>query len=231
MKSRIYIPTTDPSDWKQFLKSPDKHWKIDYSAHTLAHRWHEADGFPNEIEALFIQSDLPALKKTVPILIIPERITPIGGRGGSCRNDVFVLAKAGDKALVSITFEGKVDESFGDPLGYWKSIGNQQNRRSRLDFLLKKLGLGADPPDTIFYQLIQRTAAAIVEAELFNANYAVMIVHSFSAGQSHFSAFQEFARLFKKDVAVGQLVEIAQINEIRLFVGWAQGSKPLLIHS
>lgn len=33
--TRIYIPTADAEQWKQFLTEPDKQWSSGYSAKTL----------------------------------------------------------------------------------------------------------------------------------------------------------------------------------------------------
>ena len=43
---KVYIPATNPEDWKQFLAEPEKHWKSGYSARSLAYCWHESDGIP-----------------------------------------------------------------------------------------------------------------------------------------------------------------------------------------
>ena len=44
------------------------------------------------------------------------------------------------------------------------------------------------------YQLLHRTASAIIEAERFNANHALMLVHSFSLANEWYGDF-EFIKL------------------------------------
>ncbi|MBK8139512.1 MAG: hypothetical protein IPK52_27495, partial [Chloroflexi bacterium] len=181
--ARIYVPATSPDDWQRFLKDPAKHWRMGYSARTLAHSWHNAIDWPAEVQQLFADGPELSLRDTKPLLIIPEKITPVAGTGEPPHSDVFVLAKAADGQLVSITVEGKVDEPFGNgnqTVSAWKNEGNVANRRVRLDHLLDKIQLVESRADSVAYQLIQRTASAVIEAETFNARYAVMLVHSFS---------------------------------------------------
>ena len=54
----IYIPAKNPDDWAQLLADPVKHWRIGYSARTLAYSWQSAAGFPAEIKAAFSTNEL-----------------------------------------------------------------------------------------------------------------------------------------------------------------------------
>ncbi len=53
---KILIPANGPADWQQFLAEPEKQWKRGYSARTLAHCWHDADGFPKDVCAVLTSS-------------------------------------------------------------------------------------------------------------------------------------------------------------------------------
>ena len=68
----------------------------------------------------------------------------------------------------------------------------------------------------------------MIEAETFNARYAVMIVHSFSPTHTNYDAFLTFVAAYGKVYEAGQLIEIAKYGDIRLFVGWAQGHERYL---
>lgn len=222
----IYVPPSSPDDWQRFLKDPAKHWRVGYSARTLAHSWHNAKPWPPEIQQIFASAPISALQAVHPLLIIPERITLIAGAGEPPHSDVFVLAKASDGELVSITVEGKVDEQFGNgnqSVAAWKKQGNVGNRRIRLEQLLDKAQLAEQQADPIAYQLIQRTASAVIEAEIFNARYAIMLVHSFSQTHANFSAFRALAAAYGTSIQPGQLFEAARYHNIRLLIGWAQG--------
>lgn len=223
---RIYVPATEPDDWKPLLADPDKHWKTGYSAHALAHCWHDSDGWPVEIKALFKSNSIAEFQDIEPLLVIPEHVTSFKGKGGHPHSDIFVLARSDKGCLISIAVEGKAEESFGtQALGEWKQSGNIMNRRTRLDFMLKKLALRTEPSDDIPYQLLQRTVCAVVEAERFNAKFAAMIIHSFSPTHTNHEAFVRFVKLFREKADGDHLTEITLVDGIRVFVGWADGSQ------
>ncbi|GAB4582074.1 MAG: hypothetical protein Fur0022_48270 [Anaerolineales bacterium] len=72
------------------------------------------------------------------------------------------------------------------------------------------------PPLNIRYQLLHRTASAIIEAKQLNARYAMMIVHSFSTEHKWFSDYQDFLDLFgNKHLAI----EIAPTSTKPAFAG------------
>lgn len=230
--ARIYVPATGPDDWQRFLKDPVKHWRTGYSARTLAYSWHDSVNWPPEIQQMFSASPEPVLRSAQPLLVIPEKITSVAGTGEPPHNDVFVLAKAADGQLVSIAVEGKVDEPFGNgnqTVVSWKNAGNAANRRIRLDQFLDRIQLDEHQADPLAYQLVQRTASAVIEAETFNARYAIMIVHSFSATHANFSAFEALASAYGVAIQSGQLAEVSRYRDIRLFIGWAQGDPDYLL--
>jgi hypothetical protein len=74
------------------------------------------------------------------------------------------------------------------------------------------------------YQLVHRTASALLEAKRFHARKAVLVVHSFSSQKDGFEDFQLFVKqLGGVKVGVGQLEPLGERSGIELFVGWAQG--------
>ena len=75
------------------------------------------------------------------------------------------------------------------------------------------------PPETR-YQLLHRTASAILTAREFHAAYAVLLVHSFSVEHAWLADYQAFLELFGVKGDVGELVEIPGHKKPRLFAGW-----------
>jgi hypothetical protein len=143
----IRVPTRCPEDWKHHLAHPDTQWKPGYSAWAVAHSWEEAQGFPPEVRQLFDRFGDP-LKDLEPLVIVAEHSVRVPFGETDSQNDVFVLAKAGG-GLVSITVEGKKEESFDKQVKDWlpvKSPGS--DKTDRLQFLLGTLGLGAAAPAT-----------------------------------------------------------------------------------
>jgi Domain of unknown function (DUF6946) len=223
----IYVPISSPEEWKNLLVEPEKQWRTGYSARTLAHCWLASDGIPAELVSLFATSEVPALRRIEPLIVFPEhQVVLPPSAGHPSQNDVFVLAKADDGALVSMTVEGKVSESLDKTVGEWNKPGSA-GKRKRLAFLAEKLGIG-QVPDRIRYQLLHRTVSAILEAERFCARYAVMVVQSFSPSDEWFDDYAQFVAMFGVQSQVGQLVKLRQLGPITLFAGWARGDPRFL---
>jgi hypothetical protein len=226
--NRIYIPSSGVDDWRKLLADPVKHWRTGFSARSLAYAWENTIGFPGEIQDLFITSDPPFPNMEI-LLAIPEHkvlMPPYGGHPS--QNDLFVLARNSINSLVAITVEGKVSESFDKNISEWNKKGSR-GKETRLAFLKNKLGLSNEVPSGIRYQLLHRTASAILEAERFTAKSAMMIVHSFSPSDLWFEDYQAFIRLYGiENVVIGKLYFLREIAGIKLFSGWARGGETFL---
>ena len=66
---------------------------------------------------------------------------------------------------------------------------------ARLDFLCQTLGLHRAAVAGIRYQLLHRTASAILEAQRFGTRYALTIIRSSCPDSSGFADFEQFAKL------------------------------------
>jgi len=216
------FPTTSPDDWRYLLAEPEKQWRSGYSAKELAECWERADGFPPEVKALFAHSANPALLELELLLAIPEYKVELPGGSHASQNNLFVLARASDGHLVAIMVEGKVAEPFGDPLGKWLK-DSSRGKQTLLKFLCDTLCLTKEPPAEIRYQLLHRTASAILTARHFNAGYALMIVHSFSQDHLWFEDYQAFLKLFGVTGKVNELVELPGHASPRVYAGWVVG--------
>ncbi|HZU87119.1 MAG TPA: hypothetical protein VFF78_06525 [Anaerolineaceae bacterium] len=219
---RIYTPTTSPEDWRALLADPAKQWRSGYSAKELAECWEQADGFPAEFQHLFAGSDNPALRELELLLAIPEYKVDLPDGKHPSQNDLFVLARAQDNQLVSIMVEGKVCEPFGGTIEVWRKDGSA-GKKERLKMLCQILGLPADLPGTIRYQLLHRTASAIITAERFNARYAMMVVHSFSPEHQWLAEYQAFLGLYGVKSGVNELVKISEMDGRQVYSGWVTG--------
>jgi len=222
--TKIYTPSAGPGDWKALLADPEKHWARGYSARSLAHCWEDTHGFPPEVKAVLQQA--PSLKGIHPLLIFPEWKVPLPGGSTSSQNDAWVLAKC-DTGLVSISVEGKVEEPFDKILGEWKTQASP-GKLVRLSYLANILGLPEPIPDNIFYQLLHRTASAVIEAERFGAVQAVMLVHSFSPSNRWFVEYKAFAGLFGVTAEVGRLSTVRAKDNMPLHLTWVHGDERFL---
>jgi len=221
MAKQIFVPTESYQDWKRLLGKPDLHWKEGYSAMTLARAWEAAGGVPPEVLAALECS--PRLKGLTLLLAIPEYQVPLPGGDRPSQTDLFVLAR-GPEGLVTIAVEGKVDEPFG-PMISDKERERSPGVQERIAFLLECLHLPPSIPGSIRYQLLHRTASAVILAEQFCAKAAVMLVHSFSLTSRWFDDFHAFGALFGKEVKAGFVIEVATPGGIRLYLGWCKGDQ------
>jgi len=222
--TKVFTPSSGPGDWKALLADPEKHWARGYSARSLAHAWENADGFPPEVATVLEQS--PALEGIEPLLIFPEWKVPLLGGNTASQNDAWVLAKC-NAGLVSVAIEGKVEESFDKVVGKWKAKASK-GKLMRLTYVAEVLGLSDSIPDTVYYQLLHRTASAVIEAERFGATQAAMLIHSFSPTNRWFEEFGAFLALFDAPAEIGRLTTVKARNNIPLHLAWVHGDERFL---
>jgi len=149
---------------------------------------------------------------------------PLPGSGKASHTDLWCLARA-DGELVSVAVEGKVDEPFGPTLEEWL-VDASEGKLARLAFLRDQLRL---PEDALHpwlrYQLLHRTAAALFLAERFRARHAVMLVHSFHAGDAGVDDYARFLELFGAKAEVGAVVPVGERGGVQLHFGWVRGGE------
>lgn len=215
--SKIYIPTSSAEQWAQFLAEPVKHWRQGYSARTLAYSWQEAGGFPSEVDSV-LTSAFPSAEL---LLALPEHKVPLPGSSRPSQNDIWILARS-EGQLVSIAVEGKVSEPFGPTVQEWQAESSP-GKAERLAYLLSLLSLSA-VPDTTRYQLLHRTASAIIEAQRFNAAHAVMLVHSFSQSSEWFQDYAAFVSLMGSCAAENNIASVGSRSGVSLHLAWVCGN-------
>jgi len=161
------------------------------------------------------------------LIAIPEHKVPLPGAShGDSQNDVFALVRAGSHT-VAVAIEGKVNEPFDQILGKWL-LNASDGKRQRLSFLCDLLGLREPLPDSVHYQLLHRTASALIEARRFKTDAAAMIVHSFSQDKKWFEEFANFVALFGAVAEPDKLAELSIGGPIPLYLGWACGERKFL---
>lgn len=219
---RVFVPTRLPSDWQRLLAKPTLHWKQGKSAMTAAAAWEAANGrLPPEIQSLLDASEVPELQNLELLAALPEWQTPLpGGDRPSC-TDILALT-SNDAGLCVLAVEAKVDEDFGPRLGEKRreaSAGQQE----RIQYLESLLGGGA-LADDLRYQLLHRTASALLTAEKFHAATAIMLIHSFGTRPELKDDFNNFCATLNAAHAGGSLREVPGHTGRRLFLAWCDGS-------
>jgi len=144
----------------------------------------------------------------------------------SSQNDCWVLARTPND-LVSIAVEGKVSEPFGPTIGEWRK-DSSSGKSERLAYLCSQLGLDIGLPESIRYQLLHRTASAVIEAKRFHAKQAIMVVHSFSQTAEWLEDYQAFASLFGANANINEIVSAGSPLDIDLHLAWVSGDEQYL---
>lgn len=218
MAAKIYIPSNGAIDWKRLLADPEKQWRDGFSAKSAAERWEGSKGLPLEIEQQFVKAGLGPAEL---LLALPEWKTPLPGGDRESQADVFALVRT-QRGVYACGVEAKVAEPFGPTVAEWlarASVGKLE----RIKHLCGTLGLRNPPPGLLRYQLLHRTASAIIEAERFGCVGAAMIVHSFSLTKAWLTDFQMFASALGVDVDANAPATMQSPNGAPLMLAWACG--------
>nr|WP_247747045.1 hypothetical protein [Alkalihalobacillus sp. BA299] len=144
------------------------------------------------------------------------------GGNASSQNDLYVLAKANNE-LLPIMVEGKVAEPFGETTASWFGDNPSDGKQERLDFLLNLLSLNKDSVLDKRYQLLHRTASALIEAKKVSAKNALILIHSYSEIGKWYGDYAEFVKLFQLSPEKDGLVGPVQLNGINLYFSWVTG--------
>lgn len=127
--------------------------------------------------------------------------------------------------------EGKVSESFDLLIDKW--YNSTPSRTQRLEFLMDKLELSCKIEDLnqSRYQLFHRTFSAILTAEQYHANKAIMLVHSFSQTSEWFEDFAKFTNIINSKIEpkINEIYHCKTLTSgIELYLGWIKGNKKFL---
>jgi hypothetical protein len=220
---RVFIQTKTGSDWQRLLDKPKLHWKKGASAMSTAAAWEDAgDVLPEEITRALDASNDEVLHNLKLLAAIPEWEVSLPGGDTASHTDVLALAR-NDKGLCVIAVEAKVNEDFG-PFLKDKRAEASSGQGKRLDDLHSLLGV-AHFDDLIRYQLLHRTASALLTAREFHAHAAVMLVHSFGDKPNLRADFDAFCSTLRaKELSSGVHVVPASSNP-RLYMAWCSGNR------
>lgn len=225
---KFFVPTASADDWKGLLASPERHWRKGYSARALASSWEDADGFPGEVKRVISECAFPILHDVEILHGFPEYQVPLPGGRAASQNDIFILGKSKQQGhLVAITVEGKVAESFDVTVSEWMD-GASEGKRTRLKYLCGLLGLAEESLGDFRYQLLHRTASALILAERFNAPAALMLVHSFSQEHEWFEDYLRFLGLFGQSGTPDSVTRLGELNRVDTYASWVVGDKRYL---
>ena len=156
------------------------------------------------------------------MLAVPELQVDLPGGGHPSQNDLWGLLRTGD-GLISLSVEAKSGEPLDSLFGEWLSDATRMSGKpARLQFLRECLSLDAMDVSQLRYQLLHRTASALVLGERFQAKTAVLLIHSFGghADDKSREAYRRFAEAMECSPAFESLVGVGRTTRLPLLIGW-----------
>lgn len=73
------------------------------------------------------------------------------------------------------------------------------------------------------YQLLHRTASAVIEAKRFRAMAAIMVVHSCSQAHAWLGDYRHFAEQFGAAPSIGELAPLRVVSGMPVLTAWCAG--------
>lgn len=218
---RIFVPTRTGSDWQRLLAKPVLHWKIGASAMTAAAAWEDAgERLPPEIGGLLEGSGESILMGQRLLIAIPEWQVQLPGGSTTSSTDVLAICR-NDRGLCILGVEAKVLEDFG-PLVSEKRRDASPGQQERMDYLHALLHVDRFD-DAIRYQLLHRTASAVLTALEFHAAAAVMLVHAFATPVDRRADFEAFALAMNGSEIAHGVYKVPTFQAPAVYLAWCDG--------
>lgn len=218
---RILVPTRSGSDWQLRLAKPKLHWKKGASAMTAAAAWETSAGaLPPEIESALETSGEECLRGLSLLMAIPEWEVALEGGETTSNTDVLAVCR-NDAGLCIVAVEAKVHEDFG-PLVGDKRKAASPGQSQRLQYLQSLLGL-SHLDDNIRYQLVHRTASALLTARDFHARTAVMLVQAYDTPRARRVEFESFCSAMRASERGPAVRRADEFDHPALYLVWCDG--------
>lgn len=227
---RFLVEMDGLGDWRARLADPEKHWKRGASAMELAVAWTRARARPRGLPAAVaaMLDAVPELAGAALTLAIPELRTPLPGGRAASQTDLWGLLE-GPGGRISLGVEGKALEPFDKPVAAWlagsdDATGPSAGKQERLSFLCERLGLSTVAVQSLRYQLLHRTVAALIEAERWQAPSAVLLVQRFAPNPERpadsWPDFAAFATALGVSAKLARFQPATVPGATQLYLGW-----------
>ena len=214
------MPSMGIAEWRAKLADPYLHWRRKKSAWELAVSWEsrrtDESGLPPEIETAF--NAHPVFANARLLIAVPEHRVKLDDDKRPSQNDLWamLLLKQG---YASTAIEAKAGEEFDKTIDEWMAR-ESEGKTDRLHFLAETLGLSSLPPGQIRYQLVHRTASAVIEANRWKTPIALMLIQCFKESPSSLADYCAFAELLGITPKRGAISGSRKIRNIELFLCW-----------
>lgn len=182
-------------------------------------QWWQANALPPSIATILDQA--PEWREAVLIDAFAERCTDLrDGQPRHTQSDLLAIIGLPERLAV-LAIEAKVSEGFDKTVGEWRAEASP-GKDMRLKKLCRLFDLDPTTVDKIRYQLLHRTAAAILEARRYRSGQAAMIVQSWSPLDEGFADFRAFfERIGLPNLQIDALSPSVLIDGVNFRTGWA----------
>lgn len=189
---------------------------------TTAASWEAAaDALPPEVSRLLDTSGDPLLLGQKLLAAFPEWQVALPGGSTSSNTDVLAICR-NTLGLCILSVEAKVFEDFG-PLLAEKRAKATPGQKERLNYLQDLLGV-EHFEDSIRYQLLHRTASALLTARDFHAASAVMMVQAFDTPASQRQDFEAFRVALRAQEVASLIYKVPGLQGPTLYLAWCDGN-------
>jgi uncharacterized protein DUF6946 len=217
----IYVPAAGPDAWRALLADPETPWRAGQAAPAWAERWQSAHGFPEAVRDV-LDGDERFVGAQMLLGWVEPKVAAHGGRAQPAPPDLFVLAKLADRSLTAIAVTGTVAEPLGETVAAWLGGAPSPNRMERLQFLLDTVGIAVEAGRPLQYQLLQRTASALLEAQRYNAAHALLLVHSFGPNDAWLDEYAQLAHALGGTAQRQGVITIGDRAGVLLHLAWVK---------
>lgn len=189
-----------------------RHFKEGHSAFELTHRWKNVGSrMPEPIYSIFQNSGITDVRDIEILQIYVEYPVFLDSLRTPSKNDLMIFCKSTIAPKIVVAVEAKCAETFAERVQTWIRAPDSPNSRKqrklfkapvsivgrkekRLAFLNEVLSVTISPDSHLRYQLLHRTASAILTARQTFANIAVVLIQAFTQSDSNYADFMEFCK-------------------------------------
>lgn len=157
---------------------------------------------------------------------LPEWETALPGGDRPSFTDVMAITR-NELGLAVLAVEAKVNEPFGPTVGE-KRAQASPGQEKRLAYLESLLDVSATFADHVRYQLLHRTASALLTARQFHATAAVLLIHSFSPTSKWRDDFEAFCVAMSAESESPDVYRVSRFSNPALFLAWCPGDLSFL---
>jgi len=215
--NRLFVRSGSIPVWRQFLGLAPARWRQNPSYVLAATSWEAAEGnLPPEVSRSFDASGIEDIQSLRLLLAVPDWEFDVDLEGMAPQPEMLALAR-NSQGLCAIAVEPDIGGSFG-----W-DLGAARDPRALAGIARMQEILGVEISDLdASYQLLYRTCCAVRAAEEFNAQSAVMLVHSFGTTPRPRQEFERFCMSINADVAGDDIFIVSRCLRPRLILAWCK---------